>query len=348
MVGPKVLVAEDNHDSRELVSDILVSLGYTPVAAENGRIALDKIMSDPPDLVILDVNMPEMDGFAVCEAIKRNPSTAKIPVIMLTAQSDVESRVTGLGLGADDYLPKPFHPRELIARIHTRLRAKEVNDDLRYQREQLRRTFERFVAPEIVEQLLEDPTRVELGGAETDVTVMFADLEGFTTISEYTEPSLLLDVLNQYHALLVRYIKANGGTVDKFLGDGVMALYNTPLPQPDHALRAVYTALEIRDALAEFHERLLPAFRLEVNFGINTGRAIVGNIGAPDLMDFTAIGDTVNLASRLQGLSEHSQITISEDTYRLIADAVVAEDVGPRVVRGREEPVVTYLVLGMR
>lgn len=344
----RVLIAEDNRDSRELVRDIVTNLGYTPVLAENGRIALEQIMADPPDLVILDVNMPEMDGFEVCATIKRNPATAKIPVIMLTAQADVDSRVTGLGLGADDYLVKPFHPRELIARITTRVRAKEMADTLREQREQIRRTFERFVAHEIVEKLLEDPTRVELGGVETIVTVLFADLQGFTPMAEVTEPSRLLDVLNRYHLLLVQHIKANGGTVDKFLGDGIMALYNTPLAQPDHALRAVRTALDIRDALKSLHAELEPVFRLGVNFGIHTGPAVVGTVGTPDLMDFTAIGDTVNLASRLEELGEDSQITVSEDTHQLVADHVVAERVGPRVVRGREEPVITYLVSRLR
>jgi class 3 adenylate cyclase len=128
----------------------------------------------------------------------------------------------------------------------------------------------------------------------------------------------------------------------------MMALYNTPLPLPDHALRAVCTALDIRDALREFHQTLDPVFRLDVNTGIHTGRAIVGNVGTPDRMDFTAIGDTVNLASRLQGLSSHNQITISEETYRLVADAVDCERTGPRVVRGREEPVITYLALRLR
>ena len=344
----KVLVAEDNRDSRELVSDILLSLGHTPILAPDGRIALEKILEELPDLVILDVNMPEMDGFEVCEALKTNSRTAEIPVIMLTAQSDVESRVRGLGLGADDYLPKPFHPRELVARIETRLRAKEENDYLRAQREQIRQTFERFVAHEIVEKLLEDPTRVQLGGAVATVTVLFADLEGFTTLAEHARPSRLIEVLNAYHALVVHFIKVNGGTVDKFLGDGVMALYNTPLPLPDHALRAVRTALDIRDALPDFHATLEPPFRLGVNFGIHTGQAIVGNVGTPDLMDFTAIGDTVNLASRLQGLSENSQITVSEDTYRLIADWVAVQSMGPRTVRGREERVNTYLIERLR
>jgi class 3 adenylate cyclase len=146
----------------------------------------------------------------------------------------------------------------------------------------------------------------------------------------------------------VQHIKANGGTVDKFVGDSVMALYNTPLPQPDHALRAVRTALMIRDALPAFHRGLDPVFRLAVNVGIHTGMAIVGNVGTPDLMDFTAIGDTVNLASRLQGLSEAGQITVSEDTYRLVQDQVIAQRLGPHLVRGREEPVNTYLIERLR
>lgn len=343
-----ILIAEDNRDSRELVRDIVISLGHTPILAENGRIALEKIVEQPPDLVILDVNMPEMDGFEVCAAIKHTPVTAKVPVIMLTAQADVDSRVIGLGLGADDYLAKPFHPRELIARISTRLRAKEITDSLHQQREQIRRTFERFVAHEIVEKLLEDPSSVQLGGTVATVTVMFADLESFTTVAENADPPRLLDALNRYHSLIVHYIKANGGTVDKFLGDGVMALYNTPLPQPDHALSAVRTALQVLGALPDFHQMVDPLFRLGVNFGIHTGLAIVGNVGTPDLMDFTAIGDTVNLASRLEGLSDNSQITVSEETYQLVADYVIAERVGPRAVRGREEPVVTYLITAMR
>jgi len=344
----KILVAEDDRDSRDLVSDILLNLGYTPVTAANGLIALEKIQQEAPDLVILDINMPKMDGFEVCAALRNNPKTAQIPIIMLTAQSDVDSRVRGLGVGADDYLPKPYHPRELIARVEARLRAKVEADSLRAQREQIRQTFERFVAHEIVEKLLENPSSVQLGGAEATVTVLFADLEGFTRLAENTKPVRMIEVLNAYHLLIVQHIKGNGGTLNKFLGDGVMALYNTPLAQPDHALRAVRTALHIRDALPAFHLTLEPPFRMAVNFGIHTGTAIVGTIGTPELMDFTAVGDTVNLASRLQELSAHSQITISEETYSLIADRVIARRIGAQSVRGREEPVVAYMIERLR
>ena len=345
-MGTRVLVAEDNPDSLQLVSDILVSLGYTPVLATNGRHALEKLREYTPELILLDVNMPEMDGFAALEQIKNDPVTAKIPVIMLTAQSDVDSRVIGLQLGADDYLAKPFHARELIERIHTRLRAKSVTDDLRAQREQIRRVFERFVSHEIVETLLENPGSVSLGGAETIVTVLFADLEGFTPASEFTPPIQLLELLNRYHGLMVEQIRSNGGTIDKFLGDGVMALFNTPLQQPDHALRAVNAALDIHAALVDFYKELPDNFRMPVNFGIHTGRAVVGTVGTAEFMDFTAIGDTVNLASRLQGLSENGEIMISQPTYEAVRDSVQVEPLGAKSVRGRESEISVFRVTG--
>lgn len=344
----KILIAEDDFDSRLLVSDIVEALGYTPILAENGRVALDKTLSDLPDLVILDVNMPEMDGFEVCAQMKRHAATATVPVIMLTAQTDIDSRVAGLGVGADDYVDKPFHPRELIARIESRLRAKGITDDLAAQREMVRRTFERFVAHEIVEKLLENPAHVTVGGVETIVTVLFADLEGFTAVASSTHPTMLFEVLNRYHGLIVENIKANGGTVDKFLGDGVMALYNTPLALPDHALRAVRTALSIREALPAFHQTLDPVFRLDINFGIHTGPAMVGNVGTPDLMDYTAIGDTVNLASRLQHLSKGSQIMISETTLIAAGKALAVDELGPVAVRGRSLPVIVYQARSLR
>ena len=140
--------------------------------------------------------------------------------------------------GADDYLTKPYNPRELMARVETRLRAKTETDDLRHKQQLLRQTFERFVHGSVVHQMLEDPRQVQLGGKLQEITVMFADLEGFTAMAEHTDPETLLSVLNRYHDLIVSLILQQNGTIDKFLGDGVMALFNTPLPQENHALYA--------------------------------------------------------------------------------------------------------------
>jgi adenylate cyclase len=210
--------------------------------------------------------------------------------------------------------------------------------------EAIRATFARFVSPSVVEQLLKDPKQVKLGGTVQQVTVLFAGLEGFTTISERTDPEQLLNILNAYHTMVVGAIRDHGGTVDKFMNDGVMALYNTPLPQPDHALRAAQTALYIRKNLSAFGRRFEPLFRMPVNFGIHTGTAIVGNVGAPEMMNFTAVGDTVNLASRLQNLSTGGRILMSEATYNEVQDAVPTTCIGLRVLKGRAESVMTYEV----
>lgn len=341
----KILVAEDNIDSRELLYEILGTLGHEVILAFDGENALQKVEESPPDLCILDVDMPRKSGFEVVDALKSNPHTAAIPVIMLTARGDVESRVRGLGLGADDYLAKPFNPRELIARVNTRLRAKAETDDLRQQQEIIKNTFSRFVAQEIIDTMLANPSQISLGGQVRPVTVLFADLQGFTSLSEHEDPVQILDLLNKYHGLLVGIVKRNGGTIDKFLGDGLMALFNAPIDLDDHVFRAVKSALEIRHALYIFHQEFTEEqFKLGVNIGIHTGTAVVGNVGAQDIMDYTAVGDTVNLAARLQSLSHNNQITVSNNVYEAVKDRVSAELLGPQAIKGRAEPVILYYI----
>ncbi|MCB9454173.1 MAG: response regulator [Anaerolineaceae bacterium] len=341
----KVLIADDNSNSRQLLKDIIESVGHQTFIAVDGPTAVEAAQQHMPDLMILDVNMPGKNGFEVCSILKSDKETAQIPILMLTALGDVENRVAGLGAGADDYLTKPFSPRELIARVDARLRAKAESDNLRETKEILRQTFERFVSPSVVERLLQDPSQVKLGGQFQDVTVMFADLQGFTSMSEYAPPETLLSVLNAYHALVVEHIQKNRGTVDKFIGDGIMALYNTPILQSDHALLAVRTAIGIRSALPAFQEQFDPAYRLKINFGIHTGMAVVGNVGTQAIMDFTAVGDTVNLASRLQQLSDNGQILISDAVYNRVSDFIQAHSIGSQKIRGRQEQVTVYEVM---
>jgi class 3 adenylate cyclase len=344
----KVLVADDNPNSRQLVRDILESIGYDPLMAIDGPSALKLVREQPPDLIILDVNMPGMSGFEVCSAIKADPKLNHIPILMLTALADVENRVTGLGLGADDYITKPFSPRELTARIDARLRTKAETDNLRKTQETIRQTFERFVSPAVVEKLLHDPSHLRLGGQLQEVSVLFFDLEGFTAFSERTPPEKVLTTLNNYLALVVSVIQSYAGTVNKFLGDGVMALYNTPLSQADHALRAVRTALQVRDSLREFADQLEADQRMLMNVGIHTGQAVIGNIGTPQLMEFTAIGDAVNVAARLQGLASGGRILISEATWQQVRGRIFAQPMGQQVVKNRREPVMVYEVVHLR
>lgn len=348
MIPVKVLIADDNPNSRQLVRDILESVGYEPLLAVDGPEALRMTRESRPDLLILDVNMPGMSGFEVCSILKSDPEYSAIPVLILTALTDVENRVTGLGLGADDYLTKPFSPRELTARIDARLRNKVETDTLRKTQETLRQTFERYVSPRVVEKLLQEPDQVRLGGQLQEVTVLFCDLEGFTAYSERSSPENVLATLNQYLAVIVSVIQSYAGTVNKFIGDGVMALYNTPLSQTDHALRAVRTALQIRESLHEFADQLEAEQRMLINVGIHTGQAVVGNIGTPQMMEFTAIGDAVNLAARLQGLAVGGRILISEATWKLVSTNLLANPMGPQTVKNRREPVMVYEVLNTR
>jgi adenylate cyclase len=338
----QILIVDDNRDNIDLIRDILDTLDYDILTALDGVSALELAGEHHPDLMILDVNMPGMSGFEVVEKLKNDENTQSIPVIMLTALSDVENRVYAMTLGAEDYLTKPFSPRELIARVQRRLQAKVQTDDLKAKQEQIRNTFERFVAAPIVQQMLQHPADVKLGGKLQEITVLFADLEGFTSLSERTDPEMLLTVLNQYHSLVVKIIQRYNGTIDKFIGDCVMALYNTPVEQEDHISNAVKSALHIQDDIHWLHSKLDKKYQLKINFGIHTGVAVVGNVGTTELMDYTAVGDTVNVAARLQGLAESGQILISDAAYTAVDDIVFGRLRGPLAVKGRQNAVIVY------
>jgi adenylate cyclase len=344
----KILVADDNAHGRELISDVVREMGHQVAAAWDGPSALSEARALLPDLILLDVNMPGLSGFEVCRLLRGDERTSRIPIIMLTALQDPEDRVFGLDIGADDYLTKPFSTLELAARIEKRLRAKAETDGLRERQAVIRRTFERFLEPHVVERLLENPSLVKLGGDLQEITVLFADLEGFTALSERMPPERLLEVLNRYHALVVELVQRHQGTVNKFIGDGVMALFNTPLPLADHAWCAVETALATHEALREFHQQFEPTHRLGINFGIHTGQAVVGNVGTAQIMEFTAVGDTVNLAARLQGHARQNQILITDKTYELVRDRVTVRTLGQVQMKNRAEAVMTYEVLGRR
>lgn len=347
----KILVVDDTYENIILVRDVLEVAKYHVIEAKNGFEAIEIATAQLPDLILLDVNMPAMDGFEVCKILKNDDATRNIPVIMLTAQSDVDSRVEGIQVGADDYMVKPYSPRELLARVERSLRSKAISDDMRATQAELRQqqriikqTFSRFVASSIVDELLKDPTRIKLGGQLQAVTVLFADLQGFTTLSEHTEPEQLLQLLNNYHTFMVNIVLKYGGTIDKFLGDGLMALYNTPIQQDDHIARAVKTALHIQDELYWFSQELPEKLRTKVNFGIHTGNAIVGNVGSENLMDFTAVGDTVNIASRLQDVATDGTIYVSAPVFEATQDFIFGRTRGLIPVKGRKGSIDSYQI----
>jgi len=344
---PTILVADDRVDSVELVRDLLMMEGYKVLSAYNGQQALDAICEFLPDLVILDLDMPLLNGYEVCERLKADPATTSIPVLMLTAWAAPDQRVKGLQLGAEDYLAKPFDYQELVARVKTRLRTKQEADRLRAAQQAIRETFARYVSPRVVERLLADPTQVSLGGAQQTVTVVFADLRGYTTLAEALPPDQLVDVLNGHLTVAAQAVLACEGTMSQYSGDLVMAIFNAPLAQPDHALRAARTALRLRREMAVYHAKLPAHLRMEFGTGIVTGEAVVGNIGAREWLNYTAIGDTVNLAQRLEELAHGSEILISASTRQTLGAAARVEAWGLVPIRGRSEPVEVYALLGL-
>ena len=345
---PTILIADDRPETVQLVHDLLMMEGFQVVTALDGQEALDRIRRYLPDLVLLDLNMPRLDGYEVCLQLKADPATADIPVLMLTAWAEPDQRVKGLQVGAEDYLAKPFDHRELLARIRTRLRAKQETDRLRLAQKTIRETFERYVPPHVVEQLLADPSQVALGGAQQMVTVLFADLRGYTTLAETLPPDQLVDVLNGHLTAAAQAVLAYDGTISQYAGDLVMAIFNAPLPQPDHALRAVQAAQQLCHEMTRYHADLPLELRMEFGIGIASGEAVVGNIGVNELLHYTTIGDTVNLAHRLEEIADGGEILLTETTRQLLADTPVrVKPKGLTSIRGRSESITVYALLGL-
>ena len=215
-------------------------------------------------------------------------------------------------------------------------------------RRQIRQAFGRYLAPRIVEQLLANPDDVQLGGVRQEVTILFADLRGYTTMSEHEQPEEIVTILNQYLTLATREILAELGTLDKFLGDGMMAIFNAPVELPGHELAAIRAGLQMQERLRQLIEDSDGALTTGFGVGVNTGHAIVGNIGTPELMNYTAIGDAVNIAARLQSEAPVGDVLISEATYERVRYEVEVEELGPRLFKGRSQPVLVYRVVGTR
>jgi len=344
---PKILVADDAPDNVGLVRDLLAVEGYDVIPAFDGEEALLKIRTNLPDVVLLDINMPRMNGYEVCMQLKADPATAGIPVLMLTALTEPEQRVKGLQLGAEDYVAKPFDHRELVARVGARLRTKQAADELRAAQQAIRCTFERYVSPRVVERLLSDPSRVRLGGVQQPVTILFADLRGYSALAETLPPERLVDVLNGHLTVAAQAILAQEGTISTFVGDLVMAIYNAPLPQPDHALRAARTALALHQDMARYHSTLPPELRMSFGIGIVTGEAVVGNLGARELQLYTAIGDVVNLAQRLEEIAGGGKVYIAESTRQALGSRAGVRPLGHIPIRGRTQPVMAYELQGL-
>jgi adenylate cyclase len=350
-----ILVVDDTEDVRVLLRSRLRAAGYTVLESESGDDALVKVAElmgtgRLPDLIILDVMMPGKDGFTVARQLRSWKETHDIPILMLTALADVENKVRGIDAGADDFLTKPVQHAELQSRIRSLLRAKFYRQQIVEKNALLEQILTRWQSPEVVQQILNDASRLRLGGERRQVTVLFADLSGFTPFSEGRPPEAVMDVLNQAFTRLTEIVFRYNGTLDKFIGDCVMAFYGAPFSTGNDALNAVRSALEMRTVFNELKTQWDdgPA-SLGLAIGINSGEAIVGNVGSDRRMEYTVIGDTVNVAARLQDKATAGQILIGEATFAQVqaelGDLLVHRLLKDIALKGREQSLAVHEVI---
>ncbi|MCC7362320.1 MAG: response regulator [Anaerolineales bacterium] len=340
---PKVLVVDDDWLNRDVLAIYFAHMGAEVISAPDGFKALELATADPPDLVMMDMAMPRMDGIEACRFLKSHPATQFVPVVIVTAMESDETRTRALAAGADDFITKPYSSALLMTRARALLKIKHLTDMLNLRTDLLRRVLNRYMAEEVADAILTDPERrLQLGGETRHVTVLFADIRGFTPFTEAHSAAEVVDVLNRVFSVLTRVIFKHNGTFDKYLGDAIMAFYGAPLAQADHPLRAVQTALEMQAVFQTLQAELPQLTGLGLGVGLHSGEATVGNIGSDKVMDYTVIGDVVNVAKRLTEEAPAGVILLSDATHTLVREIVEAEALGPRLIRGRVEPVTVF------
>ncbi len=317
-----VLVVDDSRTMRLALIRALNGLGFRNITeATNGKQALEVLASMQPHLILLDVEMPEMDGFETCRRIKASEQWRQIPIIFLTGKTETADVVRGFELGAVDYVVKPYNAHELLARVNTHLTMDELrrslagkNVELARAHELVRRAFGRYVSEEVATSILQSPEGLELGGEEREVTILMSDLRGFTAMAARLTPHEVIEFLNLYLEAMVDVISRFEGTIDEIIGDAILVIFGAPLACDDHADKAVACGLAMQLAMQDVNQRLIAkgAAELEMGIGIHTGRVIVGNIGSLRRTKYAAVGSNVNLAGRIESFTTGGQILISE------------------------------------
>ncbi|MDQ6976151.1 MAG: adenylate/guanylate cyclase domain-containing protein [Mariprofundaceae bacterium] len=306
---PTILVVDDTPENIDVLRAVLKSQ-YKVKIAINGERALRQCRTkQKPDLVLLDVMMPGMDGFEVCRQLKADTATKSIPVIFVTAMNEVSDEVTGFEAGGVDYINKPITPALVLSRVKTHLKLQSA---YRF----IRDTFGRYLSDEIVNQLIDSPEGLNFGGEKRNLTIMMADLRGFTSISERLPAETVVKMINIFLSEMTELIQKNQGTIDEFIGDAILAIFGAPIQREDDALRAVRCAIEMQQAMQKVNKQYLalgyPA--VEMGIGINTGDVIVGNIGSKKRSKYGVVGQVVNITSRIESYTVGQQILISHGT----------------------------------
>jgi class 3 adenylate cyclase len=365
----KILVVDDTPRNVKLLADLLSVKGYGVATAASGSEALALLETAHPDLVLLDVVMPAMSGYEVCQKIRSTEETAMLPVIMVTALDPAEERVKGIDAGADDFLTKPINQAELLARVKSLLRIKELHDTIQTQSaqlaewnhtleqrvhqqvEQLERLgrLKRFFSPQLAELIVNGEADDPLKTHRSDLTVVFLDLRGFTAFAETAEPEEVMGVLHEYHAAMGQLILEYEGTLEHFAGDGMMIFFNDPVPVPNPAERAIRMTLAMRERVRELTVKWRKlGYDLNFGVGIAQGYATIGAIGFEGRWEYGAIGSVPNLAARLCGEAKPGDILISQRLLAGVENLIDSEPVGELTLKGFHRPVAAFRVLGLK
>jgi adenylate cyclase len=370
---PLILIADDNIDNIEILNARLSSKGYATLHAHDGEEALEVAREHVPDAILLDVMMPKLDGIEVCRRLKADKHIPFMPILLVTAKTATQDVVAGLDAGADDYLTKPIDQAALMARLRSILRIKALQDTVQAQacrleaqaaqladwNQQLKARVDaqvgeiermsrlrRFLSPQIADLILSSGEERVLESHRREVTVVFCDLRGFTAFAETAEPEEVMAVLSDYHAVLGPAIHRHEGTLERFLGDGLLVIFNDPVPCPNPAERAVRMAIEARDHVAKLSAKWRrTGYELGFGVGITQGYATLGRIGFYGRYDYAAIGSVTNLGARLCAEAQPGQILISQRVAVAVENIVEIQPVGMLQLKGFYNPVMAHNVV---
>jgi len=373
---PRILIADDNAMNLDIFQTRLAVHGYDIVTAEDGEAALALARETLPDLILLDVMMPKLDGLEVCRRLRADAALPFMPIILVTARTDPKDVVAGLEAGGDEYLTKPVDQSSLVARVKSMLRIKALHDTVQEQAGRLEaqagelrglnQTLEervsdqvgqlerlgrlkRFFSPQLAELIVAGGADDPLQTHRRQVTVVFLDLRGFTAFAETAEPEEVMAVLREYHAEMGKLILEHEGTLERFTGDGMMIFFNDPVPVPNPAERAIRMAVAMRervnDLSAGWRKR---GYDLALGVGIAEGYATIGAIGFEGRWDYGAIGTVTNLAARLCGEAKGGQVLATSRVVGALEDLVQCEEVGALALKGLLRPVPTFSVIGLK
>jgi adenylate cyclase len=366
---PRILVVDDNATNIKILQTRLASAGYDVVTAIDGEEALVAAHATAPDLILLDIMMPRLDGIEVCKRLRADPQFPFTPIILVTALSESRDVIAGLEAGGDEYLTKPIDHGALLARVRSMLRIKELHDRAQGLTAELARwnasletrvaeqvaelervgRLRRFFSPQLAQAILSGGADDPMRSHRREVTVVFCDLRGFTAFAELAEPEEVMGVLREYHAATGALILEFEGTLERFTGDGMMIFFNDPVPMPDAPQRAVRMAIAIRDRVAEMSRGWAArGFDLHHGIGIAQGYATLGAIGFEGRWDYGAIGTVTNMAARLCAEAGSDEVLVSQRVAGSVGEAAEVDAMRSLNLRGFHRPVAACAVRAIK